>query len=68
MASTAKASSPAAGEIAMFGLAVAALPVVPPAVGLVDETPRRRIVAQTCLAVPLANVAVIVWAPVGIDP
>jgi len=44
---TAKASCPAAGEIAMFGSVDVALAVVPPTVGPELETPLRRIVAQT---------------------
>src|SRR5438094_111772 len=43
-------------------------PVVPPAVGPELDTPLKRIVAQTCLAVPAASVAVMVWAPPGITP
>src|SRR6266704_3006133 len=42
--------------------------VVPPAVGVVAQTPPRRTVAHTCFAVPLTSVAVIVWAPPGITP
>ena len=44
----------------MFGLVLVPLAVVPPAVGVVAQTPPKRTVAQTCFAVPLTSVAVIV--------
>jgi hypothetical protein len=68
MANTAKASSPAAGEMAMVGFVEIALAVVPPVVGVEVETPRSKTVAQMCFAVPLDSVAVIVCAPPGITP
>src|SRR5207249_2451958 len=61
IARTANASSPAdAGEIEMFGFVLVPLAVVPPAVGVVAQTPPMRTVAHTCFAVPLTSVAVIV--------
>src|SRR6266581_4649138 len=54
---TAKASSPAdAGETEMLGFAVVPLAVVPPAVGVVAQTPPKRTVAHTCFPVPLVAV------------
>src|SRR5207302_4210702 len=67
-ANTANASSPSSGEIEILGFAELPFAVVPPAVGLALETPLKRIVARTCLAVPAARVAVMVWAPPGIAP
>jgi hypothetical protein len=68
MASTAKAISPPAGEIGIVGSTDVILFDVPPAVGVIDETPRKRTVAQICFAVPADRVAVIVWVPAGRTP
>jgi hypothetical protein len=68
MARTAKASSPAAGEMEIVGFVDVRLFDVPPIIGAVDETPRKRTVAHICFAVPADRVAVIVWVPAGRTP
>src|SRR2546421_385458 len=65
MARTEKASSPPTGEILIVGFVDVALFDVPPVVGAVVETPRKRTVAQMCFAVPADKVAVMVWVPAG---